>query len=101
MTKVFIDDSIKKTNLKRNDIKTKTIVNIIKDNKLYEKYKWIKIDIFRNYEKKLINENEEELKEINSLYNYLLEDKVNISEEDLKHLKIKLKLILKVLIWIY
>ncbi len=70
MTKVFIDDSIKNTNVKRYDIKTKAVVNIIRDYKLYEKYKWIKMDIFKNYEKKLIHENEEELKEINSLYNY-------------------------------
>ena len=36
--------------------------------------------IFKNYEKKLIHENEEELKGINSFCNYLIEDKVNISE---------------------
>ena len=70
MAKVFIDDSIKITNLKRYDIKTKAIVNIIKDYKLYEQYIWIKKEIFKNYEKKLINENEDELKEINSLYKY-------------------------------
>ena len=84
MTKVFIDDSIKITNLKRYDIKTKAIVNIIKDYKLYEQYIWIKKEIFKNYEKKFINENEDELKEIDSLYKYLIEDTENIDEDDLK-----------------
>ena len=42
------------------------------------------MNIFKNYENKLIHENEEELKEINSFYNYLIESKVNIGEENLK-----------------
>ena len=42
------------------------------------------MDTFKNYQNKLIHENEEELKEMNSLYNYLIEDKVNIEEKNLK-----------------
>ena len=54
LTIVFLGDSFKSENIKRYDIKSKAILNIIKDYKLYENFIWIKTETFKEYEKNYV-----------------------------------------------
>ena len=87
MKKVFIDNSIKNNNIIRYDIKTRAIIQIIKDFDLNNETKWIQYKDFKNYEKnciKNINNNFND-SDINNIYkdiNYYLEE-ISNNEESL------------------
>ena len=71
LTKVLIDDTIKKDCIKRYDFKTRALIKIIEKFNLNENPKCINYGIFKNFEKELItnsNLNKSEY-EINEIYN--------------------------------
>ena len=90
MIKVFLDDTIKLETVKRYDIKSRAIIDIIKEFQLNKERKWIKFEIFKKFELKLLNENfkDDSDIEINTLYkeiNYDLnetEEKKNSDNEE-------------------
>ena len=87
MKKIFINNNIKNNNIKRYDIKTRALIQIIKDLDLNNEYKWVEYKTFKNYEKQIIknlnkNYNESEINNIHKEINYYLEESSFINEEE-------------------
>ena len=54
MKKIFINNNIKNNNMKRYDIKTWALIQIIRDLDLNNEHKWVKYINFKIYEKQII-----------------------------------------------
>ena len=81
LTKVLIDDTIKKDCIKRYDFKTRALIKIIEKFNLNENPKWINYKVFNTYEKELIinsshNQSDYEINEIYKNINFDIDNEI-------------------------
>ena len=95
LIKIFINNLVRHKTIKRNEFKTRAIINIISDLNLNEEPKWIENKIIKEYEINIIKNNnmtynENDVLQYFNLINYDLDEDVfeasiqkeNIDEDD-------------------
>ena len=85
MEKILINITIPKDKIIRYDIITRTLLKIIKEEKLNEQCKWIEYDIYNKYFQVTLNENNIQYENSNKLYNLInIINDLDIEEDNKK-----------------